>query len=174
MSGTEVRAKGQRSGNRDRGQMSGTEVRAKGQRSGNRDRGQMSGSEVRAQGQRSEVRAQGQSSEVRDRVQRSGNRDRGQRSGHRDRAQCKGTEIRGQGTGTEVRVDMVIRRGLVRLLVIMVVFLLFWSYGLVIHGEMTLHHGNTLLCLKLPQRLSCETWLKKVYISLGYGILTWI
>ena len=39
---------------------------------------------------------------------------------------------------------------------------------------MICHHGETLLCLKLPQRVSCKTCQNKVFISLGYGIFTLI
>ena len=41
-------------------------------------------------------------------------------------------------------------------------------------GEMICHYGETLLCLKVPQRFSCETWQNKVFISLGYGYLRYI
>ena len=33
---------------------------------------------------------------------------------------------------------------------------------------MMCHYGKTLLCLKLPQRFSCEMWQNKVFIRLQY------
>ena len=51
-------------------------------------------------------------------------------------------------------------------IVIMLVVMFFLVMVLVIHREMICRYGETLLCSKLPQRFSCETWLNNAFIRL--------